>query len=110
MTRVNGKSPEHPSNQEPERDDFSAQLVACLECLADYVDQTPTDDPALYDSEFLTAVWQTIELTQMLYAEHIRLQTEMNAFIGAMTKAKEETAGKLVVAQPGDVRRLAQEG
>lgn len=107
MTRVNGHAPNRP---EPERDDFSAQLVACLEVLADYVDSTPDDDADLYNSEFLTAVWQTIELTQMLYAEHVRLQQEMNAFIGAMQMAKEEASQKLVVAQPGDVRRLAQEG
>lgn len=90
--------------------DLTGELIACLEVLADWVDQTPVDD-AIICGEFFNAVWQVIELTQLLFSEHQALIEQMNEFIGALALAKEEaTKGtKLVIANAGDMKRYIQE-
>jgi len=83
------------------------ELYACLDVLGEYVDQTP-DDPALYDSEFLTACWQTIELVNRLINEHQALLGMVDELMAAVEEQLEERQkiSKLVVANAGDVKRL----
>jgi hypothetical protein len=102
----------------PERTpvDRTEELVAVLEALADYLDgftwiepdgryarETPPDM-----DELVAGISQVLELTQVLYAEHMQLLQQMNEFVGAMALAKQEAtaATKLVVANAGDMKRL----
>lgn len=83
--------------------DPSAELLACLDILGEYVDSTPDDDPDLYNSEFLTACWQTIELASALLREHEEMAHLMNEFIAANAEARNAT--KLVIAHAGEERK-----
>ncbi len=83
------------------------ELMACLQALGEYVDNVPTDDAEVYNSEFLTACWQTIELATDLMAQHFELLNLMESFIEAQRKL--EQAPKLITAGAGDHRRLARE-
>lgn len=83
------------------------ELVACLEALGEYVDNVPTDDAEVYNSEHLTACWQTIELVSQLMREHFELLALMEEFIEAQRKL--ERAPKLVTAGAGDHRHVARE-
>jgi len=82
------------------------ELYACLEVLSEYVDQTP-DDPVLYDSEFLTACWQTVELVHRLIADHQALLAIVDDLMAAVAQELEERQkiSKLVTAAPSDVKR-----
>lgn len=83
------------------------ELLACLEVLGEYVDQTP-DDPALYDSEFLTACWQTVELVHLLIREHNEVIALMNAYVEEQREA--QNAAKLIVANAQTLRDLGRQG
>lgn len=90
------------------------ELMACLEALAEYVDQTPEDDAEIYNSEHLTACWQTCELVMALLQEHNELLVRIKEFNALLAMAKAEAAQKatgLVIAQSGDMRKyIAEQG
>lgn len=95
------------------KDDFNAQLFECLEILADWVDQTPVDD-AIICGDFFNAIWQIIELTQMLYTEHNRVLAYVNDLVGAVQlqmeeQAKAKSATQLIVANAQEMKRYIQE-
>lgn len=85
----------------------ATELIACLEVLSTYIDETPTDDPVFTDSEFFTAVWETVDLTFAL----LRQYNELLALMDAVMAEREagQRASKLVVANAGDARRLIRE-
>jgi hypothetical protein len=99
ITYENGKG--HPS-------DPTDELEACLEVLGEYVDNTPTDDPALYDSEFLTACWQTVELVTRLFHTHQEMLDRMDQMVVTYRQLVEElNKGKqLIVAGKGAVPNI----
>ena len=91
--------------------DRGPELQAVMESLADHLDEAAelaefadTWEPP----EYISAVAQILELTQLLLWEHQQVITQMNEFIGAMAIAKEEaTRGtKLIVANAGEASRL----
>jgi hypothetical protein len=91
--------------------DKTDELQAVMEALADWLDTVDPDTEG--SDEFpgwepVAAVAQILELTQVLYAEHLELLQQMNSFIGAMAMAKDEaTRGtKLIVANAGSARHL----
>lgn len=79
------------------------ELQSVLQVLAEYVDDTP-DDPALYDSVFLTACWQAVELTMALLHEHNRVLQLMDAAV--RERQANDAKSKLVVAGPGEAREF----
>jgi hypothetical protein len=94
ITYEDGKG--HPS-------DPLAELLTCLQVLGEYVDSTP-DDAELYNSEFLTACWQTIELVSQLLETH----QELLALMDQMIEAQRQLAAKqkIVVAGKGAVPNI----
>lgn len=100
--------------------DKTEELQAVMETLADWLDETDESDvvagcsvdhpnqPCWVSEERIAAVAQILELTQVLYAEHMQLLQQMNEFIGAMAVAKDEaTKGtKLIVANAGTAAHL----
>jgi hypothetical protein len=96
----------------PERTpvDRTEELTAVLEALADWIDTIEClpcyKEDGEVSEELVAAVAQILELTQVLYAEHMQLLQQMNEFIGAMALAKQEatSATKLIVANAGDMR------
>lgn len=91
---------------EPTPRDPMAELRECLRVLMTYVDETP-DDPALYDSEFLTACWQTVELTSQLMREYEELVYLMQMAVDQYQEASKAT--KLVTASLADMRDITRE-
>jgi hypothetical protein len=79
------------------------ELLACLDVLGTYVDETP-DDPIFTESEFFTAVWQTIELVMKLLQDHHQLIELMDGVIREQEEAIKAT--KLVVANAGDLKDM----
>lgn len=109
MGEENAESPEKnvtKSSTEPTGEatsDPHEELLTCLEILGEYVDATPTDDADLYNSEFLTACWQTVELVQVLLHEHQTTVRLMNDLIEATQRSVEEqkvNRKQIIVANP----------
>lgn len=84
----------------------TAELLTCLEVLSEYVDNVPSDNPDLYNSEFLTACWQTVELTLALFQQHNELLDLMERVFEEQKSAAEAT--KLVVADMNDLRAIRE--
>lgn len=80
------------------------ELLTCLDVLGEYVDSTPTDDADLYNSEFLTACWQTIELVSQLLQTHQELLGLMDEMIDAQRQLAARQ--KIVVAGKGAVPNI----
>jgi hypothetical protein len=86
--------------------DAMAELVTCLDVLAEYVDATPSYDADVYNSEFLTACWQTVELTFQLIREYQELVYLMQQAVEEHEKASK--ASKLVIGSMADMRALRE--
>ena len=98
--------------------DKTEEIMTVLEVLADLID---TIDPDCVDDfsdeewEHVTAVWQIIELTQLLLDEHGALQRQMHEFIGTLRMAEQanqrvaESATQTIIANAGDAKRFIQE-
>lgn len=99
--------------------DRTDEIVAVMEALADWIDEVYYgDDDRVYaplDDELVTAVWQILELAQLLMAEHGALQRQMHEFIGTLQmvqNAKAEVADQAtqtIIANAGDAKRFIQE-
>lgn len=79
------------------------ELLACLDVLGTYIDETP-DDPIFTESEFFTAVWQTVELAMKLLYDHQELISIMDSVLYEKQEAAKAT--KLVVANAGDLKNM----
>lgn len=89
--------------------DLQSELLACLEVLGDAVDAYP-EPPE--DAELLTALWQTIELVQVLLIEHqyaVSIIDDIVAQTEEKVAAAEQATG-LIISNAGDMRRIIKEG
>lgn len=88
--------------------DPAEELVTCLDILAQGADGLTVEDND-QNPEFSTALWQTVELTLLLLAEHgnaLAMLAQHQQLLMALDKASQEAAQKqrsgLVL--PGDER------
>jgi hypothetical protein len=97
-----GFGDENPA-PEPERTpkDRTGELVAVMESLADWLDEYGEAYASLPDGEHVAAVWQILELVQVLMAEYEQTRQVVDGFLRTT-----KMATQMIVDNAGPARGL----